>query len=127
MAVDDLITGLERGGWHFSEGRIRYLVDSDFFEWDEVDSSGRSTVIAALEAASQERGCGFQMAWGVEGREVSFLLLESGSVLSVSPFGELAFRNDVGRFLDHEWYLSRILPVLSGLGISGYNFQDVQD
>ncbi|MFE6975573.1 hypothetical protein [Streptomyces sp. NPDC057682] len=123
----DVITGLERGGWHFSEGRIRYLVDPEFFDWDQADPSDRLSVILALENASQRHGCGFQMAWGTAGQEASFLLLESGSTLSISPFAELAFRNDVGNFLDHDWYLSKALPTLFDLGVTGYNFQDIQD
>ncbi|MDP5315607.1 MULTISPECIES: hypothetical protein [Streptomyces] len=127
QAVSDLVAALERGGWAFGEGKIRYLVDPDFFDWDEVGVSERSKAMRELEAASAQLGCGFQMAWGDEGQEASFLLLDSGRLLSVSPFAELAFRGDTGMFLDHEWYLSRVMPVLFDRGVNGFSCRDLQD
>ncbi|WP_285572921.1 hypothetical protein [Streptomyces sp. RTGN2] len=127
QVVSDLIAALERGGWVFGEGRIRYLVDPDFFDWDEVGVPERSKAMRELEAASMRHGCGFEMSWGNEEQEASFLLLESGRLLSVSPLAELVFRGDAGTLLDHEWYLSKVMPVLFDRGVTGLSCRDLQD
>ncbi|MFF4085179.1 hypothetical protein ACFYZN_38105 [Streptomyces sp. NPDC001777] len=126
-AVDDLIGALERCGWVFGGGRIRYLIDPDFFDWDESPISDRATVMCALNTASLVEGCGFQMAWEGKEQEASFLVHNSRRTLSLSPFSDLVYRSDVNTFINHEWYLSRTLPALSTLGLSGYEFQDLQD
>lgn len=128
VAVNDLIVALERAGWIFGEnGRMRYLVDPDLFDWDESPTSDRPAVMKALESAALGAGGGFQLSWPNGMQAASLLSLEAGRLLTFSPFGELVYRDDVDGFLNHEWYLSRTLPVLCALGLTGYKFEDSQD
>lgn len=65
------------------------------------------------------------LTWGATGIGGSFLVLSGGQKLMLDPRVDTVYREDAGDYVDFEWYLAKILPVVSGLGLTGYTVADL--
>ncbi|SEC10399.1 hypothetical protein SAMN05216532_0482 [Streptomyces sp. 2231.1] len=53
------------------------------------------------------------------------MVLSGGEKLLLDPRVDTVYRKDAGDYVDFEWYLAKILPAVSGLGLIGYTAVDL--
>ncbi|WP_432044174.1 hypothetical protein [Streptomyces cadmiisoli] len=127
ISVPDIIGSLVRGGWRLDDGGcISYLVESYMTDWKRKALGAESAAIGEMEQARQSHGaCAVILTWEATGIGGSFLLLSGGLRLVLDPRVDTVYRRDVDDYVDFEWYLARILPVVGALGLTGYEISDL--
>ncbi|WP_435612233.1 hypothetical protein [Streptomyces sp. bgisy159] len=126
-SVSSIIGALVGGGWRpDDDGRIKFLVEPDLFDWEDMPLDCDCVAIEKMEVARIVNGsCAIILTWENTGIGVSFLISSAGRQLSVDPRVDTVYRRDVDIYVDFEWYISKILPSVSGLGLSGYRISDL--
>ncbi|MFJ7963025.1 hypothetical protein [Streptomyces sp. NPDC096324] len=127
LSIPEIIESLTRGAWRLDDGgRINYLVESDMTDWDTKPLDAAPTVVQEMERARQAHGaCAVILTWGATGIGGSFLILSGGQRIIVDPRVDTVYRKDADSYVDFEWYLAKILPLVSGLGLVGYTATDL--
>jgi hypothetical protein len=127
LSIQELIGSLMRDGWRLDDGgHINYLVEPDMTDWDTGPLDAVPGVIEKMEQARKTHGaCAVILTWGTTGIGGSFLVLSGGKKLMLDPRVDTVYRKDAGDYVDFEWYLAKILPAVSRLGLSGYTAVDL--
>ncbi|MGW4135585.1 hypothetical protein FNV62_41480 [Streptomyces sp. RLB3-17] len=127
LSIPELVGSLTRSGWRLDDGgHINYLVESDMTDWDTKPLDAAPAVIEEMDRAREAHGaCAMILTWGATGIGGSFLVLSGGQKLMLDPRVDTVYREDAGDYVDFEWYLAKILPVVSGLGLTGYTVADL--
>ncbi|MFF9178967.1 hypothetical protein [Streptomyces sp. NPDC014793] len=127
LSIAEIIGSLVRTGWRLDDdGHINYLVESDMTDWCTKPLNSASAVIEEMEHARKGHGaCAVILTWEATGVGGSFLVLSSGKKLSLDPRVDTVYREDAGEYVDFEWYLSKIFPAVSRLGLVGYTVVDL--
>lgn len=96
------------------------------FDWVTADIGDLETVVQALEAARVGHGsCAVIFTLGDSGVGGSFLVHSFGESVSLEPIRNTVLRGDGSGFVDFEWYLSRVVPCLRDVGVSGFTVTDL--
>ncbi|MEU9979388.1 MULTISPECIES: hypothetical protein [unclassified Streptomyces] len=127
IPISELIGSLTRGGWRLDDsGHISYLVEPDMTDWDTRPLEAIPVVVEELERARKIHGaCAVILTWLETGIGGSFLVSRGGKKLTLDPRVDTVYRDDSPDYIDFEWYLKKILPVVSELGLAGYTVADL--
>ncbi|MFE3329864.1 hypothetical protein [Streptomyces sp. NPDC059176] len=125
--VTEVLEALGAYGWVPDDmGGISFLIDPEDGDWQTRPLEGYPDVIAELErGTSAGKICTIMLTWRDTRTGGSFFFYPAGGSMMLSPTLNTRTRRDHPRFLDLEWYLSRLLGPLERIGLSGVETTDL--
>ncbi|MET8291570.1 hypothetical protein ABZV80_41345 [Streptomyces sp. NPDC005132] len=127
IPISELVGSLTREGWRLNDGgHINYLVEPDMTDWDTLPLDAITVVVEEMERARKAQGsCAVILTWRDTGIGGSFLVMRGGKKLTLDPRVDTVYRDDSRDYVEFEWYLKKILPAVSELGLTGYTTADL--
>lgn len=112
-AFVDVLNALLANGWTMAdpEGRVLYVTEGDFGNWDYAAASEIPAVRQQLERAAVADGPASVSLWTDEHRVNASLIRSSQTQVIVSYWSDSSLPT-IGRFLDPSNWIRRIVPPL---------------
>lgn len=127
VPVTEVLDALGAYGWVPDDmGRIRFLVDPEDGDWQTRALEDYPEVIAELERGTAAGyTCTIMLTWKDTRTGGSFYFYPARGRIMLAPILNARTRPNHPRFLDLDWYLSRLLGPLEQIGLSDVETSDL--
>ncbi|MGA4797900.1 hypothetical protein [Streptomyces lavendulocolor] len=127
VGLGDVLDALGAAGWVPDDmGSITYNVDLEDGDAQQRPMDEFPAAVAELEqGVATGHISTIKLTWRDTGTGGSFFFYPSGDRLMLAPILNTRTRADHPDFLDLEWYMSRLLGPLAGIGLNGVETTDL--